>query len=183
MFVVVSTLCLIFSTLPEFQQKDQNGIDSKFLHEAFLCFSGNVTWNSFAFKVWRNYIKKICLSFTLPSYPPTWAINRNYLMSSFDWNNYFNRRRGFLWDCRGSFCRMVYIWICHQIHRSSAKNQVTFQFSSIQDKWPLPSNISWDWKIRPNKNMKINPAFEGNMIIGNDFLWLNASNACFTGKC
>ena len=29
MFVVVSTLCLIFSTLPEFQQKDQNGIDSK----------------------------------------------------------------------------------------------------------------------------------------------------------
>ena len=26
MFVVVSTLCLIFSTLPRFQQKDENGI-------------------------------------------------------------------------------------------------------------------------------------------------------------
>ena len=29
MFVVVSTLCLIFSTLPQFQQKDDNGIDRK----------------------------------------------------------------------------------------------------------------------------------------------------------
>ena len=30
MFVVVSTLCLIFSTLPRFQQKDANGIIRKF---------------------------------------------------------------------------------------------------------------------------------------------------------
>jgi hypothetical protein len=29
MFVVVSTLCLIFSTLPRFQQKDENGIVRK----------------------------------------------------------------------------------------------------------------------------------------------------------
>jgi hypothetical protein len=29
MFVVVSTLCLIFSTLPRFQQKDLNGIVRK----------------------------------------------------------------------------------------------------------------------------------------------------------
>ena len=29
MFVVVSTLCLIFSTLPKFQQKDENGIVRK----------------------------------------------------------------------------------------------------------------------------------------------------------
>jgi hypothetical protein len=30
MFVVVSTLCLIFSTLPRFQQKDINGIVRKY---------------------------------------------------------------------------------------------------------------------------------------------------------
>jgi hypothetical protein len=31
MFVVVSTLCLIISTLPMFQQKDLNGVARKFL--------------------------------------------------------------------------------------------------------------------------------------------------------
>ena len=30
LFVVVSTLCLIFSTLPRFQKKDENGVIRKF---------------------------------------------------------------------------------------------------------------------------------------------------------
>ena len=30
LFVVVSTLCLIFSTLPKFQQKDENGVVRKY---------------------------------------------------------------------------------------------------------------------------------------------------------
>lgn len=30
LFVVVSTLCLIFSTLPRFQKKDKNGVIRKF---------------------------------------------------------------------------------------------------------------------------------------------------------
>ena len=36
MFVVVSTLCLIFSTLPRFQQKDANGIIRKSCHHYFF---------------------------------------------------------------------------------------------------------------------------------------------------
>ena len=31
LFVVVSTLCLIFSTLPRFQKKDKNGVIRKFV--------------------------------------------------------------------------------------------------------------------------------------------------------
>ena len=37
MFVVVSTLCLIFSTLPRFQQKDANGIIRKFSLHLHSC--------------------------------------------------------------------------------------------------------------------------------------------------
>ena len=56
--------------------------------------------------------------------------------------NYIFRRGRFLWDCRGCFCWMVHIWICHQIHSSPTKNQVTFQFISIQDKW--------NWSVMQN---------------------------------
>ena len=38
MFVVVSTLCLIFSTLPRFQQKDANGIIRKSCHHCFFIY-------------------------------------------------------------------------------------------------------------------------------------------------
>ena len=39
MFVVVSTLCLIFSTLPTFQVKDESGKISRECHHYFLITS------------------------------------------------------------------------------------------------------------------------------------------------
>jgi len=50
MFVVVSTLCLIFSTLPKFQQKDQNGIvqEEDFFEIAEAVFVG---WFTFEYVI------------------------------------------------------------------------------------------------------------------------------------
>ena len=43
LFVVVSTLCLIFSTLPRFQKKDKNGVirkfETSFVHCEHLIFN------------------------------------------------------------------------------------------------------------------------------------------------
>ena len=64
-FVVVSTLCLIFSTLPRFQQKDSNGVVRKYLDRECLEKGSDNIGSAVCYTIYTSYLS-LCTQTAVP---------------------------------------------------------------------------------------------------------------------